>query len=310
MTRWTWVAILLSLIWLLTIPFIGISEYSDFVFWQLRVPRVLMGVMVGAVLGLTGAVFQTLFNNPLATPATTGTTAAATLGALIGIVLIGSQTVMAVPVIILSAFSLSLVASLLVARIASMGQVRIEQILLAGIAVSLAAGSIASGVQFNADQASTFQAIRWSLGNLGQVGYTRVLYMLPLFLLCMIILLKPVRALEAYLFGESRAWTHGVNVVRLRTVLLIVGSVGVGASVALCGPIAFVGLIVPHIVRLMVASERRILLPLSAWYGGVFLASCDLFCRLVYPGRELPVGVMTAAIGAPVLIWLIIRRSR
>lgn len=307
MSARSWSLLVLSLLWLAAIPWLGQGDASLFVVEQLRLPRLLMGVMAGAILGLSGAVFQTLFNNPLATPATTGTTAAATLGALVAIVVLPASGALLLPLTIVVSFGFAVAASLLVARIASSGRVGMQQILLAGIAISLAAGALASGVQFTADQASTFQAVRWALGNLGQVGYERVLYLLPIALLCGALMLHPIRALQAYMLGESRAYTQGVNVIRIRTTLLIAGSIGVGATVALCGPIAFVGLIIPHIIRLTAGVERAVFIPLSAWYGGVFLATCDLICRSILPGRELPVGVMTASIGAPVLVWLIMR---
>ncbi len=305
-----WGVLVLSLLWLAAIPWLGQGDADLFVVEQLRLPRLLMGVMAGVILGLSGAVFQTLFNNPLATPATTGTTAAATLGALVAIVILPTYGALVMPVTILVSFTFAVCASLLVAKIASSGRVGMHQILLAGIAISLAAGALASGVQFTADQASTFQAVRWALGNLGQVGYQRVLYLLPICVLCCVLMLRPIRALQAYLLGESRAFTQGVNVVRVRTTLLIAGSIGVGATVALCGPIAFVGLIIPHMIRLTAGVERAVFIPLSAWYGGVFLATCDLICRSIIPGRELPVGVMTASIGAPVLVWLIMRHQQ
>ena len=180
--------------------------------------------------------------------------------------------------------------------------------LLAGIAISLASSAIAAGLRFSADLASTVQAVRWSLGNLAQVGYERVLLMTPFAVATTLLMLRRTRALAALAQGEAKAGTQGVDVRRLRTEGLVLGSLGVGAGVALAGPIAFVGLIVPHLVRGLLGAARHRLLPASALLGGVFLASCDAICRVVLPGRELPVGVMTAAIGAPLLVWIITRQ--
>jgi iron complex transport system permease protein len=140
------------------------------------------------------------------------------------------------------------------------------------------------------------------------VGYRGVVLLLPFVILVMIVLLTRIRDLETLLGGEERAHAQGVDVNRLRALCLGGGALGVSACVAWCGPIAFVGLIVPHLVRRTLGTSRRILLPMSAICGGTFLVFCDTAARLILPGRELPVGVLTAALGAPTLAWLISRR--
>ena len=277
------------------------------IFWKLRIPRMLMGLLVGAILGLSGAVYQTLFANPLATPSTIGTTAGAVLGALVAIVLFGVSS-SGLPLLGLASFAGALGVTLLVAAIAAQRSAHTSDVLLAGIAITLASSALATGLQFQADMAATFQAVRWSLGSLAQFGYHETLILLPFALITLCVLLSQTRALTAMTSGEELAHTQGVDVIKTRTLCLGVGALGVGATVALCGPITFVGLIVPHIVRLSLGASQRVLLPMSALTGGTLLCLCDGLARVILPGRELPVGVLTAALGAPMLFFLIVRR--
>ncbi len=292
-------------------PWIGPSmpaESADFILWQLRVPRVLVGALTGGILGIVGAAYQTIFGNPLATPSTVGTTAGAVLGALAAVVLFGGGMVGGVPVLALAAFAGALVVTLVVALVASSGRASTSDVLLAGIAITLAASALASGLQFQADMAATFQAVRWSLGHLGQLGFEGAWTLMPFAGVTLVVVLSQTRALDAMVAGDALAATQGVDVIRVRTLVLGVGALGVGATVALCGPIAFVGLIVPHLVRLWLSASRRVLLPMSALMGASLLVLCDGLARVVIPGRELPVGVLTAALGAPLLLWLVTRR--
>jgi iron complex transport system permease protein len=284
-----------------------------FVLHELRIPRVLMAVLVGGTMSLVGACYQTIFANPLAAPSTVGTTAGATLGALLAVVvapMLGVSLHGGLPLIATFAFAGALVVTLLIAAVAASGKARVNDILLAGIAISLATGAISAGLQFSADQLQLYAAIQWTLGHLPQVGYRGIWMILPFVLLCWGVLLAQTRGLQALLGGEERAHSQGVDVRWLRSIVLGVGALGVGACVAWCGPIAFIGLIVPHIVRLMLGSSRRVLLPMSLVVGAGFLAACDTLSRLVWSGRELPVGVLTSAIGAPLVVWLVIRQRR
>ncbi|MDX1571175.1 MAG: iron ABC transporter permease [Xanthomonadales bacterium] len=281
---------------------------DDFVLWQLRVPRVAMGWLVGATMGLAGAVYQCLFENPLATPSTVGTTGGAALGALAATVFLGPGTVAGLSVVIIAAFAGALGVTAIIALIAFGSRARINDVLLAGIAISLAAGALSSGIKFTADMASTMQAVRWSLGNLAQVGYQRVWLMLPFALVAGVLMLGLTRELAALAGGELKAQTQGVDVRRLRTLGLAAGSLGLGAAVALCGPIAFVGLIVPHLVRGTLGASRHVLLPGSLIGGGAFLVACDTLARVGLADREIPVGVITAGLGAPLIVWIVARQ--
>jgi len=305
-------AVVICLGILLAAPWVGTSmagENGEFIFWQLRVPRTLMGALVGMTLGLTGAVYQSVFDNPLATPSTVGTTAGAALGALLVLILVPRSSALGLPLVALAAFLGALVVTFAIAAIAASGRARINDVLLAGIAITLAAGAITTGLQFHADMAATFEAVRWSLGHLAQVSYRGVLILLPFVVVCVGVLLTQIRALQAMVGGEERAHTQGVDITRTRTICLAVGAIGVGACVAWCGPIAFVGLIVPHLIRLFISASRRVLLPMSAIGGAAFLVFSDAVARAILPHQDLPVGVVTAALGAPLLVWLVARRT-
>ena len=293
-------------------PFLGEpleGETGAFVFWDLRVPRALLGCMVGAVLGLTGAVYQTLFSNPLAIPSTVGTTAGASLGVLVVLVLLPGLDLMGGSTLTVAAFLGALVVTLLIAGVAATGRARVNDILLVGIGITLASGALTTGLQFQADMDATFQAVRWSLGSLAKVGYQDLVSLTPFAVITIVVLLTQMRGLEAITGGEERAYSQGVNVVRVRTLCLGIGALGVGACVAFCGPIAFVGLLVPHLVRKALGARRRILLPMSALVGAAFLCLCDGLARWALPDRNLPVGVITAALGAPLLIALVFRKK-
>ncbi len=284
------------------------GERGDFILWQLRIPRVLVGILVGSTLSLVGAVYQALFNNPLATPSTVGTTAGATLGVLFALVFgLGIESAL-VPVTAISAFVGALVATWLVAAVASSGRASLHDVLLSGIAITLTASALSTAIQYLADMQALFAAAQWSLGQLPQVGYDGLVLMLPLLLAANGILLLQSRALQAVALGEESALCQGVAIRRLRAITLGAAALGVGTTVAWCGPIAFVGLIVPHLVKQVLGSSVRVVLPGSCLLGAAFLVTCDAVARSLFRNHELPVGVVTAALGAPALLLLIVRR--
>src|SRR5689334_17089179 len=233
---------------------------GDFILWQLRVPRMLVGALVGGTLGLVGASFQTLFANPLASESTVGTTAGATLGALAALAL---ELPGGFPVLFLCSCVGAALASLSVTLVAGSGRASMGDVLLAGITVTVATGALSVGLQYLSDSRALVAAARWSLGQLPQVGYDGVLILAPLVIPCWLVLLALGRALQTFAFGEELAASRGVNVPGLRRLVLGAGSLAVAACVAWCGPIAFVGLIVPHIVRRSVGPAQRRVLPLS-----------------------------------------------
>ncbi len=310
MTRRGLVLALASLVVMAVAALVGpplVGAQGDFILWQLRVPRVLVGALVGGTLGLVGACFQTLFANPLASESTVGTTAGATLGALAALAL---SLPGGFPVIFACSCLGAGLASVSVMLVAGSGRATMGDVLLAGITVTVATGALSVGLQYLSDSRALVAAARWALGQLPQVGYDGVLVLAPVVVPCWLVLLALARALQTFAFGEELAESRGVNVPSLRRLVLAVGSLGVGACVAWCGPIAFVGLIVPHIVRRLVGAELRRVLPLSLLTGAAFLVLCDALSRSLSPGRELPVGVVTAALGAPGLVLLLFHARR
>ncbi|HEV8547549.1 MAG TPA: iron ABC transporter permease, partial [Polyangiaceae bacterium] len=197
-----------------------------------------------------------------------------------------------------------------VTLVARSGRAAMADVLLAGITVTVATGALSVGLQYVSDSRALVAAARWSLGQLPQVGYEGVLVLVPLVVPAWLLLLALGRALQTFAFGEELAESRGVNVPRLRTLVLAAGSLAVAACVAWCGPIAFVGLIVPHLVRRVVGPSLSRVLPLSLVTGAALLVVCDALARSVSPGRELPVGVVTAALGAPGLVVLLLRTRR
>ena len=310
MTRLVLVCIF-CILCLLSAPWIGSTSYLDltsFIFWQLRAPRVLTGVVVGATLGLTGAAFQALFGNPLATPSTTGTTAGASLGALSALLLFPNEGWVRELGVPFFAFVGAMAVSIPIALLATKRTLYMDDLLLAGVALTLTSGALITGLQFQADLASTYRAVQWSLGSLAQVGYDSMSFFFPLCGIACIGILRHIRALETLISGEEHAFTQGVDVHSTRSRILFFGSLGVASTVAWCGPIAFIGLVIPHLFRMLFKQNRRLLFPLSTLIGGTFLVMCDAIARVILDGRELPVGVLTAFIGSPMLIFLILNR--
>lgn len=285
----------------------GDAATRQFLLSELRIPRALIGLLVGATLGLVGAAFQTLFKNPLATPSTVGTTAGAALGALAALVL-GWEGIGLLSAATVFAFGGALAATSVVVAVAASGRARMGEVLLAGIAVTLAAGAIGQALHVLADRNSLFAAAHWALGQLPQVGYDRVLLASGPCLVSAALLLARRRSLGVMLLGEDWARSMGVDTKRVRLEVLLSGCLGVAACVALCGPVAFVGLLVPHLVRAISGAQPARLLLLSWIVGAGFLVMADLLARSILPDRELPVGVLTSALGAPALLVVVLRR--
>ncbi len=284
------------------------AHAGAFIVLELRIPRLLLGLLVGGTLGLCGAAYQGLFQNPLATPSTTGTLAGATLGALVALLAGFEQSVQGLPWVTALSLLGGLLASALVVFAAVTKRARLNDVLLIGVAVTLATSALSTALQDWAEGHVLVALGRWSLGSLAQVGYRELLLAAPVLVLVWLVLLLQARPLQVLVLGEDLARTRGVRVVAVRTTILAASAVGVAVAVALTGPIAFVGLIVPQLVRLGLGSRQSRLLSGSWGLGALFLAFADLVGRLV--PRELPVGVVTAVIGAPVLALMVLSRAR
>ena len=277
-----------------------------------RLPRVLAAAMVGASLAAAGVVFQSLLRNPLASADTLGVSGGAALGAIIAItfhVNVSLLGVSAVPLASLlgSIGGLAVVYALAAARRRGMAA---TGLLLAGIALN---AFFLAGVQFVqslADPAETFRSVRWLLGSLDVGSYAPLVGSLPLLIVAAIGLATLPRKLDLMSLGGDAAAARGVDVRRTEQIALLSASLATGAAVSLAGPVSFIGIVVPHLVRLMVGSDNRLVLPVAAMFGATFLIGCDLLARTVFAPLELPVGIVTAFVGAPFFLWLLLRRIR
>jgi iron complex transport system permease protein len=286
-----------------------IAKNEEMIIWNIRLPRVLLAFCIGASLALAGAAFQGLLRNPLADPYTIGVSSGASLGAVL--VLFFQVTIVG-----LGSFTLPIVAILfgLVSLLIVFGLVRlsskslaIETIILAGIIVSAFIGSLVSLIISLSDRESMTQIIYWLYGSVGMRGWSHIQLILPFMLIGSFILFYHYRELNALALGEDAADHIGVDVKKGKTFILIGASLLTGAAVAVSGSIGFVGLVIPHLVRLVTGPNHRHVLPLSLLIGGAFLILADLMARTIIAPKELPIGVITALIGAPVFALLLIR---
>lgn len=279
---------------------------------QLRLPRALLAALVGAILGISGAAMQGIFRNPLADPSLIGVTAGAALGASIMIVLGGTWIVglSGLTLVSLGAFAGGMLAVIIVYRLAnSPNGTSVATMLLAGIAITALAGALGNLLELFSSNEILRRISLWRMGGLDGANYQRVWVALAVASVALIVLPRFSTALNALLLGESEARYLGINVEYTKSCIVIVVAIGVGASVALAGTIAFVGLVIPHIIRLMIGPDHRWLLPGSALAGAILLVAADTLARTVLAPMELPVGIITAAIGVPFFISLLRRRS-
>ena len=281
------------------------------IFFVARLPRVLSGAIVGAALAAAGVVLQAMLRNPLATPFTLGVSAGAALGAMIAIALgldVGALGVSSVPI---ASFIGSLVAIAIVYALASSQRrgLSTNVLLLAGVTLNSFFSALILFVQYLSDFTQSFRAVRWMMGDLDVGSYSPILASLP-FLICAFAVFATLpRTLNLLTMGEDVAAARGVEVVSAQRWAFLSASLATGAAVSLGGPIGFVGIIVPHLVRLLVGSDHRIVLPAAALFGAAFTVLCDLAARTIMSPLELPVGIITALIGGPFFLWLLVRRS-
>lgn len=290
-----------------------VSEAEISVVWQLRLPRLLLGMLLGAALATAGAVLQGLFRNPLADPGLVGVSAGAALGAVLAVVL-GAW--LALPwlqpwLLPLAALGGGFAAVWLVYRIARVdGRTHLATLLLAGIALNAISGA---GVGFLIYLATDEQLRRftfWTLGSLHNATWLKVGISAFAVLPVLLWLPRHARELNAMLLGETEAWHLGVNVQHLKRVLVLSCALLVGASVAAAGMIGFVGLVVPHVMRLLFGPDHRIVLPASALGGAFLMVLADWAARTLNAPSEIPVGILTALIGAPFFLFLLLRQRR
>jgi iron complex transport system permease protein len=276
------------------------------IFFIARLPRALAAALVGGALAAAGTVFQGLLRNPLATPYTLGVSAGASLGAMIAITFGAALPALGIATASLTGAVLAVLVVYLLATAKHRG-LSTTVLLLAGVTLNAFFSALILFVQYLSDFAETFRALRWLMGNLDVVGYAPILAALPLVIVAFVAFAWLARPLNLLSIGADAAAARGVNVARAHRVAFFSASIATGAAVSVGGPIGFVGIIVPHLVRLLVGADHRLVLPASTFFGAAFLVACDVVARTALSPLELPVGVVTAVIGGPFFLWLLLR---
>jgi len=292
------------------------TRQEEAVLLAIRLPRAVAGILVGGALAAAGAALQGLFRNPLADPALIGVSNGAALAAVTTIVL-GPALAVLLPDLLkqallpLAAFGGGLAATFIVYRIASRdGRTDVATMLLAGVAMNALAGAGIGFMVFLSDEQQLRDLNYWLLGSLGGVTWDRLVVAGPPMLAAAVALPFFARPLNALLLGESEAVHLGFNVERAKRLIVVLAALAAGTAVALTGVIGFVGLVVPHVVRLCTGPDHRLLMPLSCLLGASLLLVADLFARTLVLPAELPIGILTACVGGPFFIWLLLRRRK
>jgi iron complex transport system permease protein len=290
--------------------FNGRTPFADNVdaqiFFLARLPRALAAALVGGTLAAAGVVFQGLLRNPLATPYTLGVSAGAALGAMLAITFGTSSAVVGVAGASLAG-ALAAVAVVYALASARHQGLSTTVLLLAGVTLNSFFSALILFVQYLSDFAQTYRALRWLMGDLDVAGYAPLLTALPLMLIALIAFAWLARPLNLLSLGADAAAARGLDVTRAQRLAFFSASLATGAAVSVGGPIGFVGIIVPHFVRLLVGADHRLVLPGSLVLGAAFLVACDALARTVVAPLELPVGIITAMIGGPFFLWLLLR---
>lgn len=290
-----------------SVPFADNTDAQ--IFFVARLPRTLAGAFVGATLAAAGVVFQGLLRNPLATPFTLGVSAGAALGAMLAITFEWSIALLGIPAVPIASLAGSIAA---VAIVYALAQVRhrglsTEVLLLAGVTLNAFLSALILFVQYFADFADTYRTLRWLMGDLDVSSFQPIVAALPLAAIAFAAFAWLAHPLNLLALGPDSAEAHGLDVGRAHRGAFFSASLATGAAVAVGGPIGFIGIVIPHLVRLLVGSDHRIVLPASALFGAAFLVGCDLLSRTLMAPVELPVGIITALIGGPFFLWLLLR---
>jgi iron complex transport system permease protein len=281
------------------------------IFWKIRLPRVLLAWLAGAGLAAAGMAFQALFRNPLATPFTLGVSSGASLGAALAVRLGWSASGLGVSGTSLGAMGGAFLAIAIVYGLARLKHdCTAGSMLLAGVAVNFFFSSLILLLQYTADFYDTFRILRWLMGGLQMVGFDAPLRVLPWVALGCVLLASLAGELNLLSVSEDLAASRGVAVNRAKTLVFLAVSCMVGVIVAICGPIGFVGLMCPHICRLLLGPDHRYLLPATLLFGGAFLVICDTAARTVFAPTELPVGIFTSFLGGPFFLWLLLKPGK
>jgi iron complex transport system permease protein len=277
------------------------------ILWKIRIPRVLVSFLAGAALALSGLAFQTMFRSPLAEPFTLGVASGASLGAVTYVRLGLVFTLAGFSGISLFAFAGALLSIMLVYGLTRLVRgFTTGTMLLAGVAISFFFSSLILFMQYMSDFARSIHMMRWLMGGLEVTGFESILNVAPFVVSGCAIMLLMTHELNLLTAGEEIALSRGVDVSKTKKALFFGASLMVGSVVAVCGPIGFVGMMVPHMCRLIIGADHRYLTPAAMLFGGSFLTLCDTVARTIIAPAEIPVGIITALLGGPFFVWLLV----
>ena len=287
------------------------SNVDAQIFFVARLPRVLAATLVGGALASAGVVFQALLRNPLATPFTLGISSGAALGAMLVLTIGGAFAATTWAAVPAASFAGALAAVSIVYTLAAARHrgFSTSVLLLAGVTLNSFFSALILLVQYFADMTSVVQTLRWLLGDLDVASYTPIIVALPMMATAVVTFLVLASRLNLLSVGSDQAAMRGIDVVRTQRLSFMSASLATGAAVSIGGPIGFIGIIVPHLVRLVVGPDHRLVLPASLGFGAAFLVACDLVGRTVIAPLELPVGIVTAVIGGPFFLWLLVKNA-
>ena len=292
----------------------ALALHERVVLLDIRLPRLLTGILVGAALAVSGAVMQGLFRNPLADPGIVGVGAGAGLGAVLAIVL-GSMLPASLAAITgphlvpIAAFLGGWGSTLVLYRVSTrQGRTSVATMLLAGIAMGALAGALTGLMVYIADDQQLRDLTFWGLGSLAGASWTKIAAAAPIIILALIAAPALARALNAFTLGEAAAAHLGIPVQRMKNIAILTVAGATGAAVAISGGIGFIGIVVPHLLRLAMGPDHRYLLPAAALLGATLLLGADMIARVIVAPAELPIGIVTAVLGAPVFLWILLRR--
>lgn len=293
----------------------GLSPRDQVVLFDIRLPRLSLGMAVGAALAVSGVLLQGLFRNPLADPGIVGVSAGAGLGAVLAIVLGGllptAVTAIAGSTLVPLAAGLGgWLTTLVLYRIATSGQrTDVALMLLAGIALAALAGAATGVLTYLADDRQLRDLTFWGMGSLAGATWGKLAAALPLIALALVVAPRLARGLNALALGETQAAHMGIDVQLLKRLAILSAAASTGAAVAVSGGIGFIGLVVPHLLRQAQGPDHRALIPQAALLGSALLVLADLVARSIVAPSELPIGILTALVGAPVFLWMLMQRA-
>lgn len=325
---WLWLFLLIVSLFSLTIGAAGaqvrtavfvwiqtgeLDPGAEIILFDIRMPRLALGLLVGAALAVSGAVMQGLFRNPLADPGIVGVSAGAGLGAICAIVLGAAMPLIVVDwignyLVPICAFLGGWISTLLLYKVSTRrGRTSVATMLLAGIALAALTGALSGILVYIADDRQLRDLTFWGLGSLAGANWTKVFVSAPLIMLAFLAAPFLARGLNGLALGEAAAAHMGVGVERLKSGAILIVASATGAAVAVSGGIGFVGIVIPHLLRISVGPDHRTLLPNAALLGASLLVLADCISRTVIAPAELPIGIVTAVLGAPVFLWILLR---